>query len=206
MWKVWGSNFIPLVSLISLVPLVSMSVLICPGFHSPQLTQNFLEGLQLPESQYLPTNWLIFPTQDYLPVSPMDILTFLQKHEGNPAQASPVVFISFSAGVVGAMLAAIAWQQQLGKVKAFFALDGWGVPLAGDFPRHRLSHDYFTHWSSQPLGAGKDSFYAEPAVEHLELWRSPQTVVGWWIKGSGCRVRCSAAKFLTMFLSKYQQM
>ncbi|MGK7916728.1 MAG: hypothetical protein AB4038_14485 [Prochloraceae cyanobacterium] len=182
-----------------------MSVLICPGFHSPQLTQSFLQGLQLTESQYLPTNWLVFPTQDYLPVSVMDILTFLQKHEGNPGQAPPVVFISFSAGVVGAMLAAIAWQKQLGKVKAFFALDGWGVPLTGNFPIHRLSHDYFTHWSSPLLGAGKDSFYAEPAVEHLELWRSPQTAVGWWVKRSGCEVRCSAAKFLTMFLSKYQQ-
>jgi len=45
-----------------------------------------------------------------------------------------------------------------GHVKAFVLLDGWGVPLVGNFPIHRLSHDYFTQ-SSAVLGSGNDSFY-----------------------------------------------
>lgn len=67
-----------------------------------------------------------------------------------------------------------------GQIKALIALDGWGVPLGGNFPIYRLSHDSFTHWSSALLGGGTESFYADPPVEHLELWRSPQTTKGWW--------------------------
>lgn len=90
-----------------------------------------------------------------------------------------LVFVAFSAGVVGAIAAARLWQAQGGSVKALIALDGWGVPLYGKFPIHRLSHDYFTHWSSALLGSGCDNFYADPAVEHLDLWRSPQQTQGW---------------------------
>ncbi|NJK53546.1 MAG: hypothetical protein HC936_13370 [Leptolyngbyaceae cyanobacterium SU_3_3] len=60
-------------------------------------------------------------------------------------------------------------------------MDGWGVPLGGDFPIYRVSHDRFTHWSSAWWVAGLDSFYADPAVAHLDLWRSPQTVQGRWV-------------------------
>ncbi|MGB3188280.1 MAG: hypothetical protein WBB43_02490, partial [Limnoraphis sp.] len=66
-------------------------------------------------------------------------------------------------------------------VKALIALDGWGVPLGGNFPIYRISHDRFTHWSSALLGGGVESFYADPPVEHLDLWSSPQTARGWWL-------------------------
>ncbi len=179
-----------------------MSVLICPGIHPPQLTQSFLQNLRSPDTL---TNWFIFPAQDYPAYSAVEILKFLDKCEGNRDRASPVLFTSFSAGVVGAIGAAIAWQMRSGQVKGFIALDGWGVPLAGNFPIHRLSHDYFTHWSSALLGAGAESFYAEPPVEHLELWRSPQTTLGWQVKLTGCRVRCSAAEFLLLLLKRYEE-
>jgi len=55
-----------------------------------------------------------------------------------------------------------------GHVKAY-CFRRLGVPLVGNFPIHRLSHDYFTHWSSAVLGSGNDSFYADPPVEHLEM-------------------------------------
>ena len=176
----------------------SVTILICPGVHSPQLTDSFLQGLRQDNQAF--GNWLIFPTADYPAYSALNILAFLRQHTSDAA----VLFIGFSAGVVGAMGAATLWQQ-FGRVQGFIALDGWGVPLAGNFPIHRLSHDHFTHWSSALLGAGADSFYAEPSVEHLELWRSPHTTSGWWSLSSGCRIRCSAAQFLIALLKRYQE-
>lgn len=170
--------------------------------HDPQLTQQFLHSLHPLRSH----QWLIFPAQNYPAYSSIDLLSFLRKHLGAPAHASPLLFIGFSAGVVGAMGAAAVWQMQLGKVRGLIALDGWGVPLLGNFPIHRVSHDAFTHWSSALLGAGQESFYAEPAVEHLELWRSPDKTSGWWLKAPGCRVRCCAAEFLTVLFQKYQEL
>ena len=179
---------------------MNFKILVCPGIHPPQLTEDFLDlRSQVPA---LNLNWLIFPTQEYSAYSPIDVLTFLRQQLGNPAQAEPVLFIGFSAGVVGAVGAATLWQLQSGKVIGVIALDGWGVPLAGS--AHRLSHDFFTHWSSALLGAGGESFYAEPPVEHLALWRSPHTVWGWWVKSPGCRVRCTAAQFLIALLRRYR--
>jgi hypothetical protein len=187
-----------------------MSVVICPGIHPPELTQSFLSGLKTllsSSSKFTHSgNILIFPPQDY-PVSAVHIVQFLRDRQGNPQTTSPLVFISFSAGVVGAIGAAWGWQLLGGNVKAFMALDGWGVPLFGNFPIHRLSHDFFTHWSSAVLGSGEDSFYADPAVEHLELWRSPQTVPGWVVHPNvetpQQLKRLTAAEFLTMLLERY---
>jgi len=195
-----------------------MSVIICPGIHHPELTLGFVEGLRREgmrgnnslltarSSSDQKGNLLIFPAQDYPAYSAFHILQFLD--EDQSVLRSPLVFISFSAGVVGAIGAAWGWQLKGGHVKAFIALDGWGVPLSGNFPIHRLSHDYFTNWSSSLLGSGSESFYAQPPVEHLDLWRSPETVQGWCIPApdgaAGVRVHMSAAQFLTMLLAKYQ--
>ncbi len=187
-----------------------MSVIICPGIHGPELTQSFLEGLKSlfsNRSNFSHSgNILIFPAQDYAALSAFDILQFLHECLGSPQEASPILFISFSAGVVGAIGAAWGWQLMGGKVKAFIALDGWGVPLSGNFPLHRLSHDEFTHWSCAVIGSGEDSFYADPPVDHLELWRSPQTAQGLWIQPSvgksQPRSRLTAAQFLTMLLER----
>jgi hypothetical protein len=186
------------------------SVIICPGIHERQLTQDFLEGLHRAETSNLSSRWtekvLIFPVQDYPAYSTIHILEFLQRHSGN--MKPPIVFISFSAGVAGAIGAAWGWQLLGGTVKAFFAFDGWGVPLYGNFPIHRVSHDYFTHWSSALLGAGEESFYADPAIEHLDLWRSPHTCKGWWVHPAAAgkpeqRTFTSAAQFVNQLLQFY---
>jgi hypothetical protein len=157
-------------------------VMICPGIHDPQLTQDFLKALQRGEIDDVSSSWMqnvvIFPSQDYPAYSTVHIVDYLQRHI---PKTTPVIFISFSAGVAGAIGAAWAWELLGGIVKAFIAFDGWGVPLYGKFPIHRVSHDRFTHWSSALLGAGEDSFYADPAIEHLDLWRSPDLCKGWWV-------------------------
>lgn len=202
-----------------------MSLVICPGMHDPELTQSFLFGLRREKGKKArrreaacrqtsllsdkAKNLLIFPAQDEPAFSAFHVLQFLGERLGSPQETSPLVFISFSAGVVGAIGAAWGWQLLGGKVLAFIAIDGWGVPLFGNFPIHRLSHDYFTHWSSSVLGSGEDSFYAEPPVEHLQLWRSPQTVEGWCLHPtvgkSQPRTRLTAAQFLTMLLERYKE-
>jgi len=182
-----------------------MSLIICPGIHDPKLTESFLTGLLSAKVGQKPKNILIFPIQDYPAYSSVHILHFLHQ---NHSLSSPIIFISFSAGVVGAIAAAWGWQLSGGKVTAFIALDGWGVPLTGNFPIHRLSHDYFTHWSSALLGSGEDSFYAAPSVEHLALWQEPQTVSGWWIqpstRKSEQKTQTTAAQFITMLLDRYK--
>jgi hypothetical protein len=157
-----------------------MGVMICPGVHSPELTQGFLAGLGKPIAALR-----VFPAERFPAYSAFHVLTFWDQQD--LGWRSPLVIIGFSAGVVGAAGAAQVLQGIGGQVKALIAIDGWGVPLWsqfpwGHFPVHRLSHDRFTHLSSklldQPLTNPID-FYAEPSVPHLDLWRSPQTVTGW---------------------------
>ncbi len=186
-----------------------MNVIICPGIHEPTLAQSFVLGLQplLSASSKAKdsVNLLLFPGDNFLALSAFHILQFLHEHL-NTRLESPVVFISFSAGVVGAIGAAWGWQLLGGNVKAFMAIDGWGVPLFGNFPIHRISHDYFTHWSSSVLGSGQDSFYADPPVDHLQLWRSPQSTQGWWVNSTNREpplTQCTATQFLHMLLERY---
>lgn len=187
-----------------------MKVAICPGIHDPKLTESFLKGLSehwpsqnLPSAIPHPKSSLfwVFPAQDYPAYSAIDILRCLWR---DVAAAESLIFISFSAGVVGALGAAWGWQQGGGQVRAFIALDGWGMPLLGNFPIHRLSHDYFTHWSSALLGTGTENFYADPPVEHLDLWRSPQTAQGWGQTTSPqATTPTTAATFLVKLLQRY---
>lgn len=180
----------------------SKTVVICPGIHSTTLTESFLVELQSVFPDNNSVRWLVFPSNSHPPYSPLHVLDFLQQQLKTPLLShpsllqgclshrlrtmaqEPLIMISFSAGVVGAIGAAQIWQSFGGVIQCFIALDGWGVPLWGNFPIHRISHDYFTHWSSAFLGAGQDSFYANPPVDHLELWRSPHTVTGWRIAPS----------------------
>jgi len=189
-----------------------VSVVICPGFHPPELTQGFLTGLGR-HQQYD----IVFPTDQYPPYSCFHLLDFLRQQLGNPVRGDqsfqpmlqmPLLFIGFSAGVIAAIGAAWAWQLMGGQVRALIAVDGWGMPLYGDFPIHRVSHDYFTHWSSTLFGGGRDSFYADPAVPHLDLWRSPQAVQGYWrhcpvYSSNSHSIPMTAADFLRSLLSQY---
>ena len=185
-----------------------MSIFICPGFHLPQLTQSFLQELSLSNSKsILPVNTRIYNSRLYTTVSAVHILQDLIKAYGQPRQATPVLFISFSAGVLGALGAAWGWQLLGGKVKAVIAIDGWGVPLMGNFPIHRLSHDYFTHQTSIVINRPEDSFYADPEATHLQMWRSPSTVTGWATSAANFpeRSRFNAAEFIWLLLKRYQE-
>ena len=110
------------------------------------------------------------------------------------------MIIAFSAGVVAGFTAACQWQQQGGTIKGLIAFDGWGVPLLGDFPIYRVSHDEFTHYSSAILGTGNISFYADPAVDHLDLWRSPHQVRGWMIDTTNLNKTAFSCLSLMKFL------
>jgi len=190
----------------------AMHIVICPGIHDPELTQSFLMALldQLDHQQRQSIELLVFPATIAPVYSGWHVLQFLRSQflakQQDDLRQIPFMFIGFSAGVVGAIGAAWAWQQWGGQVKALVALDGWGVPLSGDFPIHRLSHDYFTHWSAALLGSGQDRFYAEPAVEHLELWRSPHKAIGWWIPVDATQapVQLTAAAFLAILIERYR--
>lgn len=195
-----------------------ISIIICPGIHEPELTESFKVGLldmvadgAIPAVSYANAhnyaNILVYPGKDVLVLSALHILQFLRDCSVNSLK-SPIIFISFSAGIVGAIGAAHLWQLLGGSVKAFIAIDGWGVPLKGNFPIHRMSHDYFTHWSSCLLGSGQNNFYAQPAVDHLSIWKSPQTVQGWWVDSSigiyPPKGYLTAAEFLLMLLKRYE--
>lgn len=171
----------------------SYTLVICPGIHSSQLTHSFIEGIK--KNLNLPT-YMVLPTQIYPPYSAIAINGWLKQFYGQPSQAPPLSFFAFSAGVVGAIGVAWLWQLQGGKIRNLIAFDGWGMPLVGNFPIYRVSHDYFTHWTSAPLGSGKQGFYADPGVEHLELWRSPETCQGWQVIGRGLKFRHSLSDYL----------
>ena len=176
-----------------------MNLVICPGIHSSQLTHNFIQDLQC--SNIGADSIFIFPTEKYPAYSALNITCWLKRSLSSPQNSPELIFITFSAGVVGGIGAANVWQKQGGKIKAFIALDGWGVPLVGDFPIYRLSHDFFTHWSSAILGTGDTGFYCEPPVEHLDLWRSAQQCWGWQVISPGYKIRCSAAQYLQDLIS-----
>ncbi|MBS3030243.1 MAG: hypothetical protein HCA25_25260 [Dolichospermum sp. DET50] len=196
-----------------------MPIIICPGIHEPALTESFIQAClhQSGESvsNVKQVDILIFPGQGYLTLSTFHILHFLCDSFGAPSYRlsnklkSPVMFICFSAGVIGGIGAATAWQLLGGHVQAFIAIDGWGVPLVGNFPIHRLSHDHFTHWTSAYLGMGENNFYAEPAVDHLAMWQSPQSVQGQWVNPSfgfsPPKNYLSASEFLNLILERYKE-
>jgi hypothetical protein len=187
-----------------------MKIIVCPGIHKFSLTECFLKDIFEQEScQGFATNLLVFPADRYPAYSGLHILCFLyqrlSRENPNLFLQMPLIWIGFSAGVVGSITAAWMWQWLGGRVQAVIALDGWGVPLGGNFPVHRLSHDRLTHWSSALLGAGQDSFYSDPAIDHLDLWRSPRTAQGWQIRADPLHqpTQTTAADFLTALLHHY---
>ncbi len=187
-----------------------MNVIICPGMHEYSLTKSFIKSLlEANSNSYLnqrSVNILEFPANNLSALSGFHIYLFLRECLADKLK-SPCVFISFSAGVVGGIAAANLWQNTVGNVKALIAIDGWMVPSIGNFPIHRISHDYFTHWSSCLLGSSHNNFYAQPAVEHLELWRSPSTVEGYRVDSpfNESPLSLSAAEFIQILLKRYEE-
>jgi hypothetical protein len=154
--------------------------------------------MRLQESEFQQKLLTLSPQE--LPIySPQHILEFLNLH---CALNASLLFICFSAGVVGGLGAARLWQRQGGNVRALIAFDGWGVWMDALFPIHRLSHDGWTHESSGWFASQHTSFYADPAVDHLELWRSPHTTWGWQVTANQ-KTRTTAADFLHLLLQQY---
>ncbi|MFP4692331.1 MAG: hypothetical protein ACOCZG_01565 [Halothece sp.] len=166
-------------------------IIIAPGFHSPHLTADFLQGMgwqSLTQEEFL-----VIP----LEIPPYDRIRIYQWLSQQVSLETPLYFIAFSAGVVGAMGVAIIWQQQGGKIEHFFALDGWGVPVLPFFPTTRISHDLLTHYTSQLLGTGEQPFYCSPPIDHLALWQNPHLAYGWWEIKCGCKLYSSVAKIIS---------
>lgn len=181
-----------------------MAVILCPGIHDPAFTADFWDAVQRVASPKnsafeLPKPYIV-PNAQYLGFSAIHTVQFLHQTVLPP---EPLVLIGFSAGVVGMVGAAWAWQQWGGVVDALVALDGWGVPLYGSFPIHRLSHDRFTHWSSAGFGMGQEPFYADPGVPHLDLWRLPDQAWGWWDQGQSSQWT-NAAAVIAQLLARYE--
>ena len=186
-----------------------MIVVICPGIHPPELTDGFVAALekaiatqdsegiaqQAVDSSALPNAgeaasqssagrelqlWML--PSGIAPYGPdlirSHVLERWQQAELPPSY--PTAWIGFSAGVVGAVVTARRWQREGGLVKGLIAVDGWGVPLGDRCPRFRLGHDRFTAQSCEWLGASDGFFYCDPALGHLDLWRSPQQSWGHW--------------------------
>jgi hypothetical protein len=168
-----------------------MNILVCPGFNPVDLNYQFINSFSS-----LEVNWLLFPSSEHPPYFVPAILGYWEKSVSLGKERDSLILIGFSAGVVGAWGTAIILNSRGLKIKALIAIDGWGVPLWGNFPIYRLSHDYFTHWSSHLLGGGKKSFYADPPVEHLQLWRSPQTTKGWKINTDSTKIAVTASEFI----------
>ena len=172
-----------------------LPVVICPGFHESALTEGFVRSLRS----------FVNPdvAKQVTPTDPFALHRWLtQALAGLERPAEwPLVGIGFSAGVVGLAGALLMWQQQGNQVAQLIAIDGWGMPLVG-LPVCRMSHDRFTHMTSLPLGAGNVNFYADPAVDHLQLWEMPEKVQGWQMQGwqSSQGVPMTAAEFLRLSL------
>lgn len=159
--------------------------MIYPGVHPVALTDQFVAGLGLTSEMNTP-QYAVFPTEAHPPYSGFHCRQFMDEAlQVQVVQDDPVSIIAFSAGVVGAIAAAQYWHHRGIAIANFIAIDGWGVPLAADFPIYRMSHDHFTHWSSALLGAGQLNFYADPSVDHLKLWQAPDQAMGYVVTSDG---------------------
>jgi hypothetical protein len=183
------------------------ALVVVSGIHPPSYTANLLVMAAAdPVLSQVPI--LVFPAQPATTVLSAHSLRHWLDHLSSPTTDAQIPSLgpthlliwAFSAGCLGAMGLAHYWQQYRGQVLALFALDGWGVPLASTLPVYRLSHDRFTHTTSQVLGTGPINFYADPPIPHLDLWRHPQRVEGWQTTtaslGDRTTQRLTAADFL----------
>lgn len=184
-----------------------MHIYICPGFHPPALTRSFLAALMHDR----PASWAgstcgVMPSH-LPPYSPYHVLQSLEQHLSHLQLVSSdppaIVWIGFSAGVVGALGAAQHWQAQGHTVLGLIAVDSWGLPLRADFPIYSLSRDgakptnhSLADWITRYFMPDLPHFYAEPPVDHLFLWGSPDQVQGWSQDYSGLRHRTTAIRFI----------
>ncbi|EKV02213.1 hypothetical protein Lepto7375DRAFT_4434 [Leptolyngbya sp. PCC 7375] len=148
-----------------------MQLLICSGYHSSDLTYDFLQSLLrviTPERLWVMPIWAAPGTLPWLLNSPQA-----------PRRDRLLQVIAFSAGVVAAYPMLMTWTK-MGGSSRLIAIDGWGMPLLGDLEIYRMSHDHWTHRTTYFPAAieSQGYFYSDPAVEHLTLWHSPDSTTG----------------------------
>ncbi|MGD1948076.1 MAG: hypothetical protein ACFB14_00300 [Leptolyngbyaceae cyanobacterium] len=172
-----------------------MQLLICPGYHSPALTNAFLQsllGVLTPEQLWV------------LPIDAMPRAMFwLLNAEQRPQQECLLQIVAFSAGVVAVYPLVLAWQK-MGGTSRLIAVDGWGMPLLCASDIYRVSHDRWTHSTTYfPTPAeGAGYFYAEPAVDHLHLWQSPHLAKGRGSLAASAPRSMMALEFICAVLSQ----
>ena len=177
-------------------------VVVCGGIHPMELTNSFFDSWNSFSKTNYVVDSLIFPTNKYPAYDGQQIFRYIIKNKIN-THSDSLTFFAFSAGVVGAMGAARLWQRKGGRVKGFFAFDGWGVPLVADFPIHCFSHDQFTHHTSTFWVKNQDHFSAYPSVSHLDIWRSPFNLNGYWHKKNNQKIICKGGEFIDFWLKQY---
>ncbi|WPF88385.1 hypothetical protein WEU38_16465 [Cyanobacterium aponinum AL20118] len=178
-------------------------IVIIGGFHNLEITTNFINYLYSQIKAIKDLKYIIIPTDKVQPLDGLSAYNFLSNYLVNQSCfPCPIIVISFSAGVVGAIILGKLWKARNGEVLCLLAFDGWGVPLIADFPCYRVSHDHFTHFSSLLLGGEESSFYAQPMVNHLELWRSPLEIQGRWQMKLGVEKTVKMTDFIQFCLQK----
>ncbi|MEL6229122.1 MAG: hypothetical protein AAFR24_04365 [Cyanobacteria bacterium J06627_3] len=172
-----------------------MQLLICPGYHAPALTHSFLQSLL---GKLTPERLWVLPIGS----SPLALPWLLTSPQA-PQRAHPLSVIAFSAGVVGAYPLLMAWQR-LGGTSQLIALDGWGMPLPGNLEIYRVSHDGWTHHTTYFPSADESRgyFYCQPAVNHLDLWQSPQLSQGMGSLGGNAAGPMTALEFICEALTQ----
>lgn len=180
-------------------------LVICGGIHPLNWTNSFLKNINFESLNIKKEDILIIDNNLSSAYDGKNIYQNLVNNYGQKYQ-TPLIFIGFSAGVVGALIASRLWQRYGGKILALIAVDGWGVPLIADFPIYTLSHDYFTHLTLIKFDHQIDSFYSYPSVSHEQIWRSPSETKGYWQKSNGIKILSNATTIIKFFLEKYQQM
>ncbi|MEM8602445.1 MAG: hypothetical protein AAGF24_01235 [Cyanobacteria bacterium P01_H01_bin.121] len=197
---------------------MSVALIICPGWHNQSLTADFLQAwgcnltsqtLTIAQCHY---ELCVIPTALCPPYSPTHTLAFVhhwleqrcqKANSESEGSISSTIWLAFSAGVVGGLLAARQWQQITGgNVRRFIALDAWGMPLIADFPIYHLSHDWLTHCLMFNLSGAAAHFYAAPAVTHHQLWQGPQQAWGYKTFAGRPPQRLTALQFLQQCLTK----
>lgn len=173
------------------------------GFNSTILTTDFFAYLKTIINDINEENTIIIPNDLIQPYDGLNIYKYIMENHRKFLDSTSIIFIGFSAGVVGAIIAGNLWEKNGGKVETLLAFDGWGVPLIANFPCYRISHDYFTHLTS--FGCEKNAFYASPSVSHLQLWRSPKNVQGYWKMALGIKKKASLEDFIKFCLKKHHK-
>lgn len=180
-----------------------MGIIICPGLLAVAASQRFWQTVQEHSTTDLNLNrsvgtaeTVIFLPPDCPVYSPQHVLQAVRPL----LTPEPWIWIGFSAGIVGGLGAARYCHDQF-PVHAFIALDAWGVPLIAPFPIYHLSHDRWTHHIVAAFNTLEGSFFADPDVNHLDLWETPDRVSGWDCQRGCPPSRTNAATYIGQFVN-----